>query len=265
MAADRWFLDNVGGGSESDAINEITLHVDAANNVYRTTEFGVGYRAGLSVAKVKIYTDSTNPFDLNNPTVQKFLEGWSTINHNFFCLAMLFTYQDFSGGVLGLAWVGYPQGSGTAGGICQQQVRLSSGIRSLNTAIVTLINFGERVPRKVSTITAAHEFGHNFGSEHDPETSLCSPGSGNGGNYIMYARATDGDQPNNDEFSQCSINQIADVLRSKAQQCFQREYCTVMFCCLCKMLQCMDLKTDRDKQSKRHMQWVEGKSDGHGH
>ena len=35
---------------------------------------------------------------------------------------------------------------------------------SFNTALATCINFGRRVPRKVSTITVTHEFGHNFGS-----------------------------------------------------------------------------------------------------
>ena len=223
VAADYKFLETVAGGSETQAISEISLHVDAANSVYRTTDFEVGFRAGLSIAKVRVYTDESNEWDDNRLDVQNFLDRWSRVNHDFFCLAMLFTYRDFSGGVLGLAWVGYPQGSGTAGGICQKQARLTAGWRSLNTAIVTLLNFGERVPRKVSTITTAHEFGHNFGSEHDPETAECSPGSGKGGNYIMYARATDGDLLNNDEFSSCSKAQIAAVLSSKSQQCFQRE------------------------------------------
>lgn len=33
------------------------------------------------------------------------------MNHNAFCLAYVFTYRDFNGGTLGLAWVASPQGS----------------------------------------------------------------------------------------------------------------------------------------------------------
>ena len=73
------------------------------------------------------------------------------------------TIRDFDGGVLGLAWVAQPPG-GSSGGICQERIDLSVGSRSLNTAIVTYLNYGSRQPRTVASITIAHEFGHNFGS-----------------------------------------------------------------------------------------------------
>ena len=55
-----------------------------------------------------------------------------------------------------------------SGGVCEIWKEYSENGRrvykSLNTGIVTLVNYGSRVPPKVSTLTFAHEIGHNFGS-----------------------------------------------------------------------------------------------------
>lgn len=72
------------------------------------------------------------------------------------CLGHIFTHREFSGGVLGLAWVG---GVG-AGGICD-----SGG---LNTGFTTSLNYGSTVPVSVLTVTTAHEVGHNFGFANSP-------------------------------------------------------------------------------------------------
>ena len=52
--------------------------------------------------------------------------------------------------------------------------------------------------------------------QHDPETNECSPG-GERGNYIMFARATSGDKPNNNKFSLCSQVSMALVMEAKAR------------------------------------------------
>jgi len=78
--------------------------------------------------------------------------------------------RDFTGGTLGLAWVA--SASGASGGICEKfktYTETVSGLyqstkRSLNTGIITFVNYNSRVPPKVSQLTLAHEIGHNFGS-----------------------------------------------------------------------------------------------------
>lgn len=45
----------------------------------------------------------------NNLDVSNFLDLTSLDNHDNFCLAFTFTYRDFSGGTLGLAWVATEQ------------------------------------------------------------------------------------------------------------------------------------------------------------
>ena len=95
-----------------------------------------------------------------------YLIKWSELDHSTYCLSLLFTYRDFSSGVLGIAWVAQPELE-VPGGICSERVLLPDSDQHMcfNTALVTFLNFGRRVPRKVSTITVMHEFGHNFGSE----------------------------------------------------------------------------------------------------
>lgn len=102
---------------------------------------------------------------------------------------LFLSFSDFTGGTLGLAWVASP--SGASGGICERYKTYTENMagyprttkRSLNTGIITFVNYNSRVPPKVSQLTLAHEIGHNFGSPHD-YPSHCRPGGQNGNAFI---------------------------------------------------------------------------------
>ena len=41
------------------------------------------------------------------------------------------------------------------------------------------------------------EFGHNWGSEHDPDSAQCAPSSFDNGKFIMYTYSVSGYEANN--------------------------------------------------------------------
>lgn len=64
--------------------------------------------------------DSLNEKEYRYPSqygVEKFLELFSEEDYDAFCLAYMFTYRDFEGGTLGLAWTGDLK---NAGGVCEK-------------------------------------------------------------------------------------------------------------------------------------------------
>ncbi|ODN05356.1 Disintegrin and metalloproteinase domain-containing protein 10 [Orchesella cincta] len=208
-------------GSEEAAINMMARHIQRVNEIYRTTDFdgdGVPDDISFMIKRIKVHTknhtlDSSYRYN-GEFQVIKFLELFSEGDYDQFCLAYMFTFRDFEGGTLGLAWTGDLK---NAGGVCERKGHFRGGLKSLNTGIITLLNYGKIVLPAVSFVTLAHEIGHNFGSPHDPEGDKeCTPG-GREGNYIMYARATAGDQKNNNRFSPCSLRSIIPVLNSKAR------------------------------------------------
>lgn len=226
--------------TKEEILSLIAHHITAVNYIYRDTKFDgrIEHRnIKFEVQRIKIDDNTScnphsfeyNPFCMENIDVSNFLNLHSLGNHEDFCLAYVFTYRDFTGGTLGLAWVA--SATGASGGICEKYKTYTETIaglyqstkRSLNTGIITFVNYNTRVPPKVSQLTLAHEIGHNFGSPHDYPAD-CRPG-GLTGNYIMFASATSGDRPNNSKFSTCSVGNISSVLDSiednKKRNCFK--------------------------------------------
>ena len=71
------------------------------------------------IKRIKVHTDPHSPgyrFK-DNYGVELFLEIFSEDDFDSFCLAYMFTYRDFEGGTLGLAWTGDMQ---NAGGVCEK-------------------------------------------------------------------------------------------------------------------------------------------------
>ncbi|XP_064471108.1 disintegrin and metalloproteinase domain-containing protein 10-like [Ornithodoros turicata] len=217
----------------------IATHLHKVNQIYPRTNFDGVEDIMFTIHRVKINDSSncigmaasTNPFCSNAIDAGRMLHLLSLINHDDFCLSYEWSYREYSDGVLGLAWIARPQFG--SGGICEKQKTsfdsgggtLVESRMSLNTGVVTFLNFNSHVPLRVSEITFAHEIGHNFGSPHD-DGKECAPGKPFG-NYIMFASASRGNRRNNDKFSRCSIANISRIVvplfrgESARENCFQ--------------------------------------------
>ncbi|GCB61038.1 hypothetical protein scyTo_0012843 [Scyliorhinus torazame] len=241
VVADYRFFKHMGRGEESITTNYLIELIDRVDDIYRNTTWNhaglKGY--GLQIEEIIVNKEPTTvktgqkhynmagsyPVNKDAWDVKPLLEQFSADiaeRASKVCLAHLFTYQDFEHGTLGLAYVGSPK-SRALGGICptpydhptmQKQVFLNTGLTSTK-------NYGKTILTKEADLVTTHELGHNFGAEHDPDTSECAPTEDGGGKYVMYPIAVSGDQGNNKLFSNCSKRSIYQTLLSKASKCFQ--------------------------------------------
>ncbi|KAK7506680.1 hypothetical protein BaRGS_00002155 [Batillaria attramentaria] len=178
-------------------IGGVMERVDA---IYRSTVFNVGS-------------------DINGMGFEIAEQFGQNLEFTEFCVAHLFTHQAFPNNVLGLAYIASPS-EGSAGGMCSPTRSIGGKTTALNTGWSTTMNSnGDVVLTQQAELVTAH--GHNWGAEHDPDTSSCSPSSLFGdGKYLMYAYSVSGYDSNNNKFSSCSKSDIGAVLASKGQGCF---------------------------------------------
>lgn len=217
--------------SAERAMYLMTQHVKSVSHLYSATDFdktGVPQGITININRIDVIEKdacNTKPnsvdcqLNSNNIGVEKFLDLASLEDHEKYCLSYMFAHRDFNDGVLGLAWIGDTVG---AGGICDKFRTINGKQKTLNSGIVTNLNYGKTVASKVTDITLAHEIGHNFGAKHDPASGDCAPG-GLLGNFIMYPRATSGSDSNNYKFSSCSKGYIWPVLQAKSAICFKKK------------------------------------------
>ncbi|XP_056420136.1 LOW QUALITY PROTEIN: disintegrin and metalloproteinase domain-containing protein 17 [Hyla sarda] len=242
VVADHRFYKYMGRKEESTTINYLIELIDRVDDIYRNTSWDSQWKGyGVQIEQIIVHKEPENVtgsklhynMAKNYPSenkdawdVKQLLEQFShdiSEKASTVCLAHLFTYQDFDMGTLGLAYVGSHKPN-THGGICPKAYRSESSQKPiyLNTGLTSTKNYGKTILTKEADLVTTHELGHNFGSEHDPDSMEdCAPSEDRGGKYVMYPIAVSGDHQNNKMFSICSRESILRTLMSKANICFK--------------------------------------------
>ncbi|CAG0917009.1 unnamed protein product [Notodromas monacha] len=235
LVADYRFFKEMGGGSTKTTINYLISLIDRVHKIYTETEWRDGPTQqgfsgmGFVIKKIIVHpevtriapSDSHYNMQRSSWDVRSLLEVFSRqYAHKNFCLAHLFTDIKFDGGILGLAYVGSPRRN-SVGGICTPEYFKNGYTLYLNSGLSSSRNhYGQRVITREADLVTAHEFGHNWGSEHDPDLPECSPKASEGGSYLMYTYSVSGYDYNNKKFSPCSLRSIRAVLLAKSSRCF---------------------------------------------
>ncbi|XP_014283279.1 ADAM 17-like protease isoform X2 [Halyomorpha halys] len=235
LVADYRFYQEMGGSNTKTTINYLISLIDRVHKIYNDTTWqdraeSEGFKGmGFVIKKIVVHSEPTRVrggeahYNMirDKWDVRNLLEVFSReYSHKDFCLAHLFTDLKFEGGILGLAYVGSPRRN-SVGGICTPEYFKNGYTLYLNSGLSSSRNhYGQRVITREADLVTAHEFGHNWGSEHDPDMPECSPPASQGGSYLMYTYSVSGYDVNNKRFSPCSLRSIRKVLQAKSGRCF---------------------------------------------
>jgi len=174
IVADTQYVATSPNGAEVQVLSQMNI-VDGIFSEQVGVQFGIN---DIQVLSNNGPLTSTNSSTLLN-------QYRSFVGNNNPGLSHLFTGREVDGNVIGIAFVS---------GICT-----SSG--------VGVTQAGGR--GTFGALTAAHEFGHNFGSPHDNQAgSACASTPGT---FLMNPSINGSDQ-----FSQCSLQQIENVLSARS-------------------------------------------------
>ncbi|XP_063706885.1 ADAM 17-like protease [Culicoides brevitarsis] len=235
LVADYRFFQEMGGSNTKTTINYLISLIDRVHKIYNDTIWQdradqEGFKGmGFVIKKIVVHSEPTRVrggeahYNMVREKwdVRNLLEVFSReYSHKDFCLAHLFTDLKFEGGILGLAYVGSPRRN-SVGGICTPEYFKNGYTLYLNSGLSSSRNhYGQRVITREADLVTAHEFGHNWGSEHDPDHAECSPSASQGGSFLMYTYSVSGYDVNNKKFSPCSLRSIRKVLQAKSGRCF---------------------------------------------
>ncbi|KAL1492943.1 hypothetical protein ABEB36_011104 [Hypothenemus hampei] len=238
LVADYRFYQEMGGSNTKTTINYLISLIDRVHKIYNDTtwqdrqEIDGLKGMGFVIKKIVVHNEPTK---IKNQEahynmirsqwdVRNLLEVFSQApQEEKFCLAHLFTHQTFKNKnsvILGLAYIASPRLK-SQGGICSDEYFKNGYTLYLNSGLSSSRNhYGQRVITREADLVTAHEFGHNWGSEHDPDIPECSPSASQGGSYLMYTYSVSGYDVNNKRFSPCSLRSIRKVLQAKSERCF---------------------------------------------
>ncbi|XP_045775593.1 ADAM 17-like protease [Maniola jurtina] len=235
LVADYRFFQEMGASNTKSTISYLISLIDRVHKIYNDTVWqdrqdADGFKGmGFVIKKILVHSEPTRVrggeahYNMVREKwdVRNLLEVFSReYSHKDFCLAHLFTDLKFEGGILGLAYVGSPRRN-SVGGICTPEYFKNGYTLYLNSGLSSSRNhYGQRVITREADLVTAHEFGHNWGSEHDPDVAECSPAASHGGSYLMYTYSVSGYDVNNKRFSPCSLRSIRKVLQAKSGRCF---------------------------------------------